>query len=148
MRTPSFRTWVWIALTAQFLGYAFDAVWHGLLFPGLEPETRDEMIRHLAMVHLPLYVGVAGTLLATAWAALDARERLTLAPRRVALAGATLSAIGEAWHAISHLRMDTHAAPMAGILSVVGFVIVVTAMGVASRRARKAADRPSERRAA
>jgi len=149
MLTGSVRTSVWIALTVQFLGYAFDALWHGLLFPGAEPRTRDEMVRHLVIVHLPLYLGVVGTLLATARAAVSRQERFTVGPRRVALGGATLSAVGEGWHAISHLRMDTHAAPMAGILSVVGFVVVVTAIAVESRGARTAAaGHPHQRRAA
>jgi hypothetical protein len=47
-------------------------------------------------------------------------------------------------HAASHLRLDTHTAPVAGILSVVGFLVVVIAMGLVTR----GQGRHAERRAA
>ena len=31
--------WTWAALTLQLGGLAFDALWHGLLRPGVEPTT-------------------------------------------------------------------------------------------------------------
>ena len=57
MEDRSARTWVWASLLLQALGYGFDAVWHGLLHPGVEPTTRSAMVRHLGTVHLPLYMG-------------------------------------------------------------------------------------------
>lgn len=59
MRSGSSRTWIWASLVVQFLGDAYDAVWHGLLNPAAEPQTVGEMARHLARVHLPLYIGAA-----------------------------------------------------------------------------------------
>jgi len=106
MRDRSVRPWVWASLILQFLGYLFDAVWHGLLSPGVEPQTMGEMARHLATVHLPLYIGAASV-------------------------------------------MDTHSAPVAGSLSFIGFLVVVIAMSLSRRgRRRRAAERPSARRAA
>jgi hypothetical protein len=68
------------------------------------------MAVHLLTVHLPLYVGVAPVLVTTRWAFFEA-----LAQRRaggacwLVMAGAVLSMVGEAWHAVMHLRLDTRA---------------------------------------
>jgi hypothetical protein len=145
------RSWITVMLIVQLVGYIFDALWHGLLRPGAEPQTFNEMVRHLATVHLPLYVGALGVLVTTAMA---------LSPRRMrpadvslelplAFAGALLSAAAEAWHAYSHLRMDTHVGPIAGSLSFVGFLVVVAVMWLDSRRRRSRAQRaPDQQRAA
>ena len=50
MQDQSARTWIWASLILQFLGYVLDAVWHGLLNPGVEPQTGSEMARHLSTV--------------------------------------------------------------------------------------------------
>ena len=52
----------------------------------------------------------------------------------VAFAGGLLSAGAEAWHASSHLRLDTEHAAIPGTLSLVGFVVVVVAMSLSRRR--------------
>ena len=126
----STRRWVWAALAVQLAGYLLDIAWHGLLHPGVEPATVPEMVRHLVTVHLPLYVGVTCVVAATG-AQLARSSGGVVAP--VALAGALLSAAGEGWHAYSHLQMDTHTAPIAGILSAVGFVVAAAATGLAGR---------------
>ena len=141
-RTGWMRTWVWTSLLVQALGYAFDALWHGVLRPGVEPPTYEAMLRHLITVHLVLYVGAASLLISTA----------TLLARRgrgaaIAFAGALLSAGAEAWHAYSHLHLDTHTAPIVGALSFVGFVVVLGAM-ILSRRGRRDAHASRDRRAA
>lgn len=66
----------------------------------------------------------------------------------VAVGGAALSAAGEAWHAYSHLRLDTHSAPVAGILSFVGFLVVVIAMTLSRRAGHRRPASADERRAA
>jgi hypothetical protein len=143
------RTWIWTSIIVQFLGYLFDAIWHGLLNPGREPTTVSEMVRHLGTVHLPLYVGAASVLLSTSTALVrevrHGRARPALA---LAAAGAVLSAGAEAWHAASHLRLDTHTAPVAGILSVIGFLIAVGAMAWSTRRVRGGHGAGRERHAA
>ena len=63
----STRSWIWAAIIVQGLGYLFDIFWHGVLNPGREPTTVAEMVRHLATVHLPLYVGALLVLATTAW---------------------------------------------------------------------------------
>lgn len=133
------RTWVWGALALQLAGYVFDVSWHALR-PEAEPKTVEAMLRHLLTVHLPLYVGAASVLLATLVALVRASRRSTAPPAlAVAAGGAVVSAAAEAWHAASHLRLDTHTAPLAGILSVVGFLIVVVAMALSrGRRAQRA----------
>jgi hypothetical protein len=136
------RRWIWVALTLQCVGYALDVAWHGLLNPGVEPKTVDEMLRHLGTVHLPLYLGAASVLVATANALMRQIKRSTAGVALpIAFAGAVLSAAAEAWHASSHLRLDTHSAPIAGILSVVGFLVVVIAVSLSSGRWRY--SRPS-----
>jgi hypothetical protein len=149
MEARSARTWIWVSLSLQLLGYVFDAVWHGLLNPGVEPKTVGEMAHHLATVHLPLYLGAAGVLLSTSSAL---ASRVPRSPVSVALpiavAGAWLSAGAEAWHALSHLRLDTHAAPIAGILSFLGYVVASAAMVSAVWARRREAVRSSRRRAA
>lgn len=146
---PSARSWIWLAIVVQFAGYAFDVLWHGVLRPGAEPRTVDEMMRHLATVHLPLYIGAVGLLVATAAALLRrGRQRTAGVALLVAFGGALLSTAAEAWHAISHLRMDTHMGPVAGSLSFVGLLTVVVAMALSGRQARRASGAGHERRAA
>jgi len=127
------RRAIWAAIWLQAFGYLIDVVWHGFVRPGIEPTTFGDMARHLATVHLPLYIGCASVLMATAFAVIrataESRPRLAMA-----CAGAMLSAIGEGWHAYSHLHMDIHHAPLAGMLSVIGFLGVVFAMWGTSPR--------------
>ena len=136
-------------MIVQFLGYVVDAVWHGLVNPGVEPTTVGEIARHLGTVHLPLYIGAASVILSTSWALLRRMRRsstgITL---RIAFAGAVLSAGAEAWHAYSHLRLDTHNAPLAGTLSVLGFIVIVIGMSVSSWERRRRAARTTEQRRA
>jgi len=142
-RADGTRTWVWISLLVQGLGYAFDALWHGVFRPGADPTTYEAMLRHLLSVHLPLYVGAASLLVST--------STLLARRREVALAfgGALLSAGAELWHATSHLRLDTHAGPIAGTLSFVGFLIALGAMERSRRhRRRHAVDASRDRHAA
>lgn len=81
------------------------------------------MVHHLATVHLPLYIGAAGVIVSTSKALLEqitrSRRGITLP---VAFGGAVVSVGGEAWHASSHLHLDTHSAPAAGTLSAIGFL--------------------------
>ena len=108
----SVRSWIKVALIVQVLGYVFDAVWHGLIQPGVEPETFQEMTRHLLTVHAPLYVGALAVLITMGMALVRAgRTRIGMA---IAFGGAVVSAAAEAWHAYSHLQMDTHLGPIAG----------------------------------
>jgi hypothetical protein len=128
-------------LILQALGYVFDAAWHGLLNPGFEPATAAEMMRHLITVHLPLYIGAASVLASTAVALVhQARHSQGGKALPAAFAGAVISAGAEAWHAASHLRLDTHAGPIAGMLSFLGFLVVLVALSLWSRRRRQAAD--------
>ena len=144
------RGWIWASLTLQLIGYVFDALWHGLVHPGVEPATVRDMALHLATVHLPLYVGAASALASTATAVLRRRRRSSNGrASTIAVLGAVVSAGAEGWHAASHLRLDTHSAPIAGTLSFVGFLVVVVAMS-RSRRGRRsrAAEATTERDAA
>jgi hypothetical protein len=63
---PSPRTWIWIALVVQTGGLALDAVWHWMN-RDFEAVTVSQMVRHLATVHLLIYIGVASVLVATSW---------------------------------------------------------------------------------
>jgi hypothetical protein len=150
MRDQPVRTWIWVAVIVQFVGYVFDALWHGLLRPGVEPATVSEMARHLATVHLPLYLGAVSVLVVTGAALLrQIRHSRAGGALPVAFGGAVLSTAAEGWHAYSHLQLDTHHAPIAGIVSVVGFLVVVVAMSVSGARRRgRAGGATDERRAA
>src|SRR5262249_42741039 len=134
----------------QFLGYVIDVLWHGVVFPGAEPRTKGDMVRHLATVHLPLYVGAASVFVSTSTLFLRRLRRSTPGtPLSIAFAGAVVSAGAEAGHAYSHLQLDTHSGPVAGTLSIIGFVVVIIAMSVCSRsRGRGGAGAPEDRRAA
>ena len=141
--------WIRAALLLQLIGYVIDAAWHGLLDPGVEPRTVVEMARHLATVHLPLYVGAAAVLGTTlvALAQSPGREVAGLG-LPVAFAGAVVSASAEAWHAASHLQLDTHTGPVAGTLGFIGFLVVAGATWSLGRQRRRAAPRAGERRRA
>ena len=67
--------WIWIFVIVEFVGLAADAVWHGVLHREFEAGTVNEMARHLATVHLPLYIGVLGLLGSTTWAFLARMTR-------------------------------------------------------------------------
>ena len=104
------------------------------------------MVRHLGTVHLPLYIGAASVLVATSRALRrQIRRSATGIARPIAVAGALLSTAAEAWHAYEHLRLDTHSAPLAGVLSVIGFFGVVIAMALSRRGRRRAADTTNAR---
>jgi hypothetical protein len=150
MEDRSARTWIWASLGLQLLGYVFDAAWHGLLNPGTEPQTVGEMFWHLGTVHLPLYVGAASVLVSMSTALVRRAGRAPIGVALpVAVAGAWLSAGAEAWHAYAHLRLDTHSAPIAGMLSFIGFLAAVLAMASARwARRRRASESSSRRRAA
>lgn len=121
----------------QAVGYLVDAVWHGLVNPGFEPTTTAEMTRHLLTVHLPLYIGAASLLASTSVALVHhVRRSQTGRAVPVAFAGAVLSAGAEAWHAASHLRLDAHTGPIAGTVSLIGFLVVLVSMWLSDRRRR------------
>jgi len=135
MKPETPRFWVWAFVIVQLVGLGIDAVWHGLLHPGFEPETLGEMVRHLAAVHLPLYVGVGGLLVSTAWAALaDARRSGISRAPLLALAGAVVQTVGEAWHAYSHLAMRPN--PIPELVGLIGFVVAIIATFISGRAAR------------
>ena len=141
MEDRSARTWVWASLILQTLGYIFDAIWHGLLHPGVEPTTMSDMVRHLGTVHLPLYIGAASVLVSTSRALWrHIRQSATGLALPIAVAGAVLSTAAEAWHAYAHLHLDTHSAPMAGTLSVIGFLVVVITMSLSRGDRRRATE--------
>jgi hypothetical protein len=145
------RRWIWLAIAVQALGYIVDAFWHARLEPGRAPTTVAEIARHLATVHLPLYLGAVAVLVATA-VAVEHRTRYAPAgfALPIALIAAALSAFGEAWHAIAHLSLDAHHAPIFGLLSVAGFftVIVATVLSGRTRRRRRVTTRRSRSAAA
>ena len=104
------RTWSWLFIGVQVVGFAIDAAWHGLLHPGFEAATSAEMLHHLLTVHLVLYAGVAGLLLSTVWALVERSrrgERGLAVP--VAFAGALLQTAGETLHVVTHLRLAPEA---------------------------------------
>jgi hypothetical protein len=151
MRSPrTARRFIWVALAVQLAGLAYDAVWHGLIRPGVEPATRREMAAHLLTVHLPLYIGVAAVLITTLWAFAEAlRDGRAGGAWSVAALGALLSALGETWHAVMHLQLNAHAGAVAGSLSPVGLIMVAGGVWRAGRRERRArAPERSQRRAA
>jgi hypothetical protein len=132
------RRWIWTAAAAQVVGLVFDAVWHGLLHPGFEAVTVSRMVTHLGTVHLPIYIGVVGVLVATAWALVDSMKRSgTGFALPFAFAGAAVSTAGEAWHAYSHLQLSPHSGPIAEATASFGLVVVVTAVWLSGRRARR-----------
>jgi len=143
------RRWIWPALALQIAGLAYDATWHGVIHAGAEPATRREMAIHLLTVHLPLYVGVAAVLVTTLWAFFEALARGRAGGAWwLAVAGAVLSMVGEAWHAVTHLRLDTHAGALAGSLSPIGLILVAGAVWRARRARQGRAADGGQRRAA
>ena len=139
MKTP--RAWIWAALVLYWVGVAYDIAWHGFIEPGFEAHTFDEMLRHLRTVHLPIYLGVAALVVTTAWALVDhVRRGRRGAAAPVAFAGGLLAAVGEGWHAYSHLQLTTHMGPVAFLLGFVGMLIVLGALiagGRAEHRERE-----------
>jgi hypothetical protein len=92
MEDRSARRGIWGALILQALGYVLDAIWHGLLHPGVEPKTMGDMVRHLGTVHLLLYLGAASVLISTSRALLrQIRRSATGLTLPIAVAGAVLS---------------------------------------------------------
>ena len=152
------RLWIWTGLGVQLVGYVVDAAWHGLVSPGAEPTTTRDVMRHLMTVHAPLYIGAVFVLFAILRALAHRMNRSSLpatpyalaaGPLVAALAGAALSVGAEAWHAYSHLHLDTHSAPVAGVLSLVGYLVALGATIVVGARARRReSDSFTRRRAA
>ena len=137
MKNP--RSWIWIALIVQWIGLVYEALWHGHIRPDFEATTVREMTHHLSTVHVPLYLGVALTFLATAWVLVDQLRRGGRGVAMpIAFAGAVVQVAAEIWHASSHLQMSTHLAPLAGSLSFLGMLIVLTALILGGRAERRA----------
>jgi len=131
------RLLIWTALGVQLAGLIVDIVWHAL-HSDFEARTVEQMVVHLGTIHIPIYVGVLCVLLTTAWALIDQARRPPIgAAFPVAFVGAVIAATGEAWHALRHLQLDTHGAPIAGAVSFAGFLIVAAAMWVSGRRDRR-----------
>jgi hypothetical protein len=145
----STRKWIWLAVLVQVAGLAFDAVWHGLIEPGFEAVTFAEMARHLATVHLPIYIGAVSVLVSIVWALVaDARRSAVGVALPVAGAGSMLAVAGEAWHAYTHLQLSTHGGPIAAGTSFLGLLVVVGALWLERRRGPAAEDAEERRRAA
>ena len=127
------RAWIWIFMMVELVGLTVDALWHGVLQRDFKAGTVSEMARHLATVHLPLYVGVLGLLASTTWALL-ARVRRSKAGLALplAVAGAVVQTAGEAWHAYSHLALRPN--PLPELFGFVGLLMVIASM-LGSRRA-------------
>src|SRR5687768_16260896 len=146
MRAP--RTWMWIALIVQVVGMAYDFVWHGLMNPSFEAATVGQMVQHLSTVHLPLYIGVLGMLLSSAWALIEQRTRHeTGLAIPVAFFGALVQTAGETWHAYSHLQLSTHIGPIAFTVSFAGMIIVAAALWLDRRHRRGGITTTEQRRA-
>jgi hypothetical protein len=140
MITP--RAWIWAALVLYWIGVAYDIAWHGFIQPGFEADTFAEMLQHLRTVHLPIYLGVAALVVTTAWALVDhvrRGRRGVAAP--LAFVGGLLAAVGEGWHAYSHLQLTTHVGPLAFSLGVVGMLIVLGALIAGGRAERRERER-------
>ena len=133
------RSWIWLGLVVQWLGFAYDIVWHGFIRPDFEATTVRGMVHHLGTVHVPLYLGVALTFLAAGWALIDhVQHGAHGIGIPIAFAGAVVQVAAEIWHASSHLQMSTHLAPLAGSLSFLGMLIVLTALILGGRAERRA----------
>jgi hypothetical protein len=138
------RAWIWAAVALQLVGLVFDGVWHGLLRPGIEPATIEAMRMHLLTVHLPIYLGVLGVVVTTAWAFVT-----RMPGAAVAFGGAVLGMAGEAWHAAIHMELRTHGGPTAEGVAAIGLLIVITTVALSGRRERRqGADVHDVRRAA
>ena len=127
------RSWVWAAVIVEIIGLSVDAVWHGLIGSEIEPQTSGEMVRHLATVHLVLYVGVGMLFLATAWAARHAaggRARRRLRGRGRPAGGGGVARL---------LAPAVPANPFPELAGFVGLAVVIVATIVAGRGARGAA---------
>jgi hypothetical protein len=144
-RAGVWRRWIWTFVVVQLIGLGIDAAWHGALSAGVEPETFAEMVRHLATVHLPLYVGVVGLFVTAIWAAADPVRRADAGlALPLVVAGATVQLAGEVWHAYSHLTFRPNPFPeLAGFL---GLVVVVGATIATGRRRGDRAAAESDQR--
>jgi hypothetical protein len=97
----------------------------------LTPRSPD----HQERAHFSLYIGVLGLLASTTWAVL---ARMTRSKAGVALplavAGAVVQVVGEAWHAYSHLALRPN--PLSELFGFVGLLTVIVSM-LAFRRAER-----------
>jgi hypothetical protein len=145
-RRKNARILIWAALAVQFAGLIIDIVWHAL-HSDFEATTVEQMLVHLGTVHIPIYVGVLCVVLATGWALVDQARRPPIGPAfPVAFVGALVSAGGEVWHAVMHLRLSTHGGPIAAVVSLAGFLVVAAAMWPSRpRRGSSYGARPARR---
>ncbi|HEV8438552.1 MAG TPA: hypothetical protein VGT40_10700 [Methylomirabilota bacterium] len=129
---------MWLSLVVQCVGLTYDVIWHGLLNPRFEAVTVAQMVRHLGTVHLPLYIGVVGMLLSSAWALVDQLKRSEIGVAvPVAFVGSLVQTAGESWHAYTHLQLTTHSGPIAFTVSFFGMLIVACALVLGWRRGRR-----------
>jgi hypothetical protein len=130
------RTAIALFALVQLCGFVIDALWHGVLNTDFEATSAREMATHLATVHLPLYVGVVGFFATIARTLFHEIARGTAGTTLwIAMGGATAQLVGEAWHAWTHLRLSPEAV-VPGMLSFIGFVVALVALGIDWRRRR------------
>lgn len=135
------RSWIWAAVIVEIIGLTIDALWHGVLGPEVEPRTHAEMVRHLATVHLVLYVGVAMLFMSTGWALIERARRGSIGVALpVAVVGAAVQLGGEVWHAYSHLQSRPN--PLPELAGFVGLAAVIAATVASARSARGVALEP------
>jgi hypothetical protein len=129
-------SWVWTFVGVQAAGVVVDAIWHGWLHPEFEPQSVAETVRHLATVHLLLYLGVLGLCGVTAAAVFGPLRRngAGLAPP-IAFTGALLQLGGEIWHASVHLQLRP--SPVPELIGFGGLALVIGATVAASHGARR-----------
>jgi hypothetical protein len=128
-------SWIWAAVIVEIIGLAVDALWHGVLSPDVEPRPHAEMVRHLATVHLVLYVGVAMIFASTVSALVEQARRGDVGiALPVAVVGAAVQLGGEIWHAYSHLRFRPN--PLPELAGFVGLAVVIAATLSSARSAR------------
>ncbi len=127
MKNAKPRMWIWTFVVVELVGLSVDAFWHFLLEPEFEGESVREMARHLATVHLLLYLGVLGLLASTTWALIGrARQSGVGLALPVMVGGAAIQTAGEVWHAYSHLHLRPNPAPE--VIGFLGLAAVIAAL--------------------
>ena len=107
------------------------------------------MAAHLLTVHLPLYTGVLAVLITTTWTIVgEMRWSRVRAGWWIALGGALLSVVGEAWHAVTlTCGSNRTSGAVAGSLSPLGLAVVAATVWHLGRRAATDGE-STQRRAA
>jgi uncharacterized membrane protein len=144
-RRLGLRRPLWIGVGVQFIGMAWDGVWH-------RANPGSEGVADMAVAHIGIYLGIVITLVAAARAVALTATRLGLAYRgfSIVFIASVLQVVGHGWdvwaHATGAEAARAHGLAFIGLILVVVGLLVTGFLRTESEQPTQRGPRGSRRR--